>query len=147
MKNACFILIFLFLIYPKKNFSQISASVKEHVQSVYNQIKNEKIQFPEFVIAQSIAETGWMKCKNCCYDFHNLFGFIGPGKKCLKFESDLESIKYYKRWQDARIEKWRAKFPNQDYYHFLKYVKYATGDVYNRHLKQYVTWVNKNLEP
>jgi disulfide oxidoreductase YuzD len=145
MKLYIFCFVILLFVFPKINFSQISPIVKEHVQQIYNLIKKENIQYPEFVIAQSIAETGWMKCKNCCYDFHNLFGFIGPGKKCLKFESDYQSIQYYKKWQDARIEKWRAKYPNQDYYHFLKYVKYATGDVYNKHLKKYVTWVNKNL--
>lgn len=145
MKKSIIVLIVTLLMIPKLNFSQISPTVKERVQKIYDLIKNEKIQYPEFVIAQSIVETGWMKCKNCCYDFHNLFGFIGAGNKCLKFQSDYESIQYYKNWQDARIAKWRAKYPKQDYYHFLKYVKYATGDTYNRQLKQYVTWVNKNL--
>ena len=145
MKQQLISLVILLFFLPKLNFSQISPVVKERVQKIYELIKNENIQYPEFVIAQSIVETGWMKCKNCCYDFHNLFGFIGSSNKCLKFKSDYESIQYYKKWQDARIVKWRTKFPDKDYYHFLKYVKYATGDPYNRSLKQFVTWVNKNL--
>ena len=145
MKQQLISLVILLFFLPKLNFSQISPVVKERVQKIYELIKNENIQYPEFVIAQSIVETGWMKCKNCCYDFHNLFGFIGSGNKCLKFKSDYESIQYYKKWQDAIIVKWRTKFPDKDYYHFLKYVKYATGDPYNRSLKQFVTWVNKNL--
>ena len=96
MKQSIIVLIFALLLMPKLNFSQISPAVKERVQKIYDLIKNEKIQYPEFVIAQSIVETGWMKCKNCCYDFHNLFGFIGAGNKCLKFQSDYESIQYYK---------------------------------------------------
>jgi len=140
-----YFLIFLLCI-SSKSIAQINNVDKEKVQKIYNLIKNENIQYPEFVIAQSIVETGWMKCKNCCYKFHNLFGFIGPGNKCLKFDTDYASIQYYKKWQDNRIDKWRTKYPDQDYYHFLKYVKYATGDIYNRHLKQYVTWVNSNLQ-
>ena len=67
MKQSIIVLIFALLLIPKLNFSQISPAVKERVQNIYELIKNEKIQYPEFVIAQSIVETGWMKCKNCCY--------------------------------------------------------------------------------
>ena len=144
------IILFHFLILTlcisSKVIAQINTVEKENLQKVYNLIKNENIQYPEFVIAQAIVETGWMKCKKCCYRFHNLFGFIGAGNKCLKFDNDYASIKYYKKWQDNRIDKWRSKYPNKDYYHFLKYVKYATGDIYNRDLKQFVSWVNSNLQ-
>ena len=91
-----YFLIFLLCI-SSKTIAQINNVDKEKVQKIYNLIKNENIQYPEFVIAQSIVETGWMKCKNCCYKFHNLFGFIGPGNKCLKFDTDYASIQYYKK--------------------------------------------------
>ena len=61
-------------------------------------------------------------------------------------ESAKKSIEYYKKWQDKRYEKWKKKYPNADYYHFLKYVNYATGDKYNNELKPKVTWVRKNLK-
>ena len=61
MKQSIIVLIFALLLIPKLNFSQISPAVKERVQKIYDLIKNEKIQYPEFVIAQSIVETGWMK--------------------------------------------------------------------------------------
>jgi len=77
--------------------------------------------------------------------YHNLFGFYIKGNKCKKFESDEECIEYYKKWQDKRYDKWRAKYPKADYYHFLKYVKYATGDKYTNELKPKVTWVKKHL--
>lgn len=63
-----------------------------------------------------------------------------------KFESEEECIKYYKDWQEKRYAKWRKKYPKGDYYHFLKYVKYATGDKYTAELKPKVAWVKKNLD-
>jgi len=119
---------------------------KARLQAVYDRIKEEEILHPEIVMAQCIQETGWLTCKNCCLRYHNLFGFYNKPNTCKKFDSEKDCIKYYKKWQDKRYEKWRKKNPNADYYHFLKSVGYATGDKYTREIKPKVAWVKKNLK-
>ena len=119
---------------------------KAKMQVMYDAIKAEGIRHPEFVMAQCMQETGNLNCKQCCLRYHNLFGFYVKDNKCKKFDSDKECIKYYKKWQDKRYEKWQKKYPKEDYYHFLKYVKYATGDKYTKELKPKVAWVKKHLK-
>ncbi len=118
---------------------------KAKMQEMYDRIKAAGIRHPDFVMAQCMQETGNLKCKKCCLRYHNLFGFYVNGNKCKKFDSEDDCIKYYKTWQDKRYDKWRKKYPKADYYHFLKHVKYATGDKYNNELKPKVAWVKKNL--
>lgn len=118
---------------------------KARIQTLYDEIKAAGIRHPDFVIAQSMQETGNLQCKKCCLRYHNLFGFYVKGNKCKKFNSDEECIAYYKSWQDKRYDKWRKKNPKADYYHFLKSVGYATGDKYTKELKPKVAWVKKNL--
>ena len=130
------------------SFTAVSAQQanKQKIQVLYEQIKAAGIRHPDFVIAQCIQETGWLKCKSCCLRYNNLFGFYIKGNKCKKFTSDEECIAYYKTWQDKRYTRWLKKHPKQDYYHFLKSVGYATGDKYTRELKPKVAWVHKNLK-
>lgn len=118
---------------------------KVKMQELYDRIKAAGIRHPEFVIAQSMQETGNLNCKKCCLRYNNLFGFYIKGNKCKKFESEEACIQYYKAWQDKRYDKWRKKYPKADYYHFLKYVRYATGDKYNNEIRPKVNWVKKNL--
>jgi hypothetical protein len=142
MKN---ILLTLFLsLAGLSTFSQKIDKAK--MQEMYDMIKDAGIKHPEFVMAQCMQETGNLSCKNCCLRYHNLFGFYIKNNRCKRFESDKECIKYYKEWQKKRYDKWRKKFPDQDYYHFLKHVKYATGDKYTNELKPKVAWVKKNLK-
>jgi hypothetical protein len=138
------LLAFLLLLSFQQVFSQ--QSNKPKLQAMYNAIKEAGIRHPEFVMAQSIQETGWLNCKNCCLRYHNLFGFYIKGNKCKKFDSDEECIEYYKKWQDKRYDKWRKKYPKGTYYDFLKYSKYATGDKYNNELRPKVAWVIKHLK-
>ncbi len=137
-------LFILLLLFFQHGFSQ--QHDKPKLQAMYDAIKAEGIREPEFVMAQCIQETGWLSCKQCCLRYHNLFGFYIKGNKCKKFESDEECIEYYKKWQDKRYDKWKKKHPKEDYYHFLKYSKYATGDKYTGELKPKVAWVKKNLK-
>ena len=118
---------------------------KARMQAMYDLIKAEGIRHPDFVMAQCMQETGNLGCRNCCLRHHNLFGFYVKGNKCKKFDSDKECLEYYKKWQDKRYEKWQKKYPKEDYYHFLKHVKYATGDKYTNELKPKLAWVRKNL--
>ncbi len=137
-------LLFVSLFLSLLAGSQSTDKVK--MQDMYDAIKAAGILHPDFVMAQCIQETGWLNCKNCCLRHHNLFGFYIKGNKCKKFKSDEDCIAYYKSWQDKRYPKWRKKFPDADYYHFLKYVKYATGDKYNKEIKPKVAWVRKQLQ-
>ena len=137
------LLAFLLLFSSFHGFSQKVDKAK--MQAMYDSIKTAGIRHPEFVIAQCMQETGNLKCKQCCLRYHNLFGFYIKGNKCKKFVSDAACIAYYKTWQDKRYDKWKAKHPKADYYHFLKYVKYATGDKYTNELKPKVAWVKKHL--
>ncbi len=138
-----FLLFTLLLLNFQASFSQ--QSNKPKMQAMYDAIKAAGIRHPDFVMAQCIQETGWLNCKKCCLRYHNLFGFYIKGNKCKKFSSDQECIAYYKTWQDKRYDKWRKKYPQEDYYHFLKHVKYATGEKYTGELKPKVKWVQKNL--
>lgn len=141
MKKLLFAISLLFVL--QEGFSQKIDKAK--MQAMYDAIKAAGIRHPDFVMAQCMQETGNLNCKKCCLRYHNLFGFYINGNKCKKFNSDEECIAYYKTWQDKRYDKWRKKYPKGDYYHFLKHVKYATGDKYNNELKPKVAWVRKNL--
>ncbi len=140
---------FLLALFLLVFFQQVAGSQQKNkpkLQAMYDAIKAAGIRHPDFVMAQCIQETGWLACKKCCLRYHNLFGFYIKGNKCKKFNSDEECIAYYKSWQDKRYDKWRKAHPKADYYHFLKHVKYATGDKYTNELKPKVAWVKKNLK-
>ena len=142
MKRLFFSIFLFFFI--QQVFSQKTDRPK--MQAMYDAIKAAGIQQPDFVMAQCMQETGNLACKKCCLRYHNLFGFYIKGNKCKKFESDSACIAYYKSWQDKRYPKWQKKNPKADYYHFLKSVKYATGDKYSNELKPKVAWVRKHLQ-
>jgi hypothetical protein len=137
------VLPFFFLLFFQQSFSQPVDKLK--MQAMYDAIKAAGIQHPDFVMAQCMQETGNLACKKCCLRYHNLFGFYIKGNKCKKFDSDEECIEYYKKWQDKRYPKWRAKHPKGTYYDFLKHAGYATGDKYTNEIKPKVKWVQKNL--
>lgn len=135
---------FFLLLFFQGSFSQTINKAK--MQAMYDRIKAAGIRHPDFVMAQSMQETGNLACKKCCLRYNNLFGFYKKGNKCMKFSSEDECIQYYKKWQDKRYDKWRKKNPKADYYHFLKSVGYATGDKYTREIKPKVAWVQKHLK-
>jgi len=135
--------VFFLLLFSKPGFPQTIN--KARMQAMYDSIKAARIEHPDFVMAQCMAETGNLNCKKCCLRYHNLFGFYINGNKCKKFSSDAACIAYYKSWQDKRYPAWRAKHPKGTYYDFLKHANYATGDLYNKQLRPSVEWVRKHL--
>ena len=141
MKN---ILLIIAVLFSAQSYSQKIDKAK--MQAMYDAIKAEGILHPDFVMAQCMQETGNLNCKKCCLRYNNLFGFYVKGNKCKKFDSEEECIEYYKKWQEKRYGKWRKQYPKADYYHFLKHVKYATGDKYNNELRPKVAWVRKHLK-
>ena len=141
MKKLLAGFLLLFAVYGTS--AQKNNKVK--LQATYDAIVDAGIEEPEFVMAQSIQETGWLNCKKCCLRYNNIFGFYKKGNKCMQFESEKECIKYYKDWQKKRYPKWKKKHPKGTYYDFLSHIGYAANPTYNKELKVFVTWVKKNL--
>tara|TARA_R110002020_G_scaffold148779_1_gene324811 strand:+ start:4825 stop:5223 length:399 start_codon:yes stop_codon:yes gene_type:complete len=104
--------------------SPIPTITKEDVRK---EIIKNKILFPEIVLAQSILETGWYKCKNCSLRKNNIFGFWYKGAY-IEYSSWQESVSYYARWQSRHYD-------GGDYYEFLKKVGYAEDPEYCNKLK------------
>lgn len=139
-------LLFFFIFFLSSQAAQSQQSNRPKLQAMYDAIKEAGIEQPDIVMGQCIQETGWMGCKKCCLRYNNYFGFMKAGNKCKRFDSKEECIEYYKKWQDKRYPKWRAKHPKGTYYDFLKAIKYAANPKYNAELKIKVAWVRKHLK-
>ncbi len=99
--------------------------------SVHAYILLVGIKNPDIVLRQAILETGWFQSK-MLMDKNNLFGFRST-KKYMRFESWQASIDYYKAWQDEYYTN-----PEEDYYAFLKRIRYART-------KEYI-WTLKHIK-
>ena len=97
-------------------------------ENVYAELEKLGVEHPEIVLKQSILETGWYECEHCSLKHNNIFGFRYK-KKYLEFESWVDGVAYYKKWQDKR-------YKGGDYYKFLKTIGYATSTTYISKLKQ-----------
>ena len=91
-----------------------------------------KVKHPEIVLAQGILETEHFK-SNVCIENNNLFGLRKDFSKYHKFSHWTESILYY-----LNVIQVRYKPPNEDYYQFLKRIKYAQDKRYIHKLKQII---------
>lgn len=141
MKNLLYILILLIL---GGNINGQQSNIKR-LQTIYDSIKSAGIRHPDVVMAQCIQETRWLDCNRCCLRYNNIFGFYNRENKCMQFTSISDCIEFYKKWQDKRYLKWRNKYPHHDYFHFLKEVRFATGDKYTEEVKPILKWVKRNL--
>jgi len=97
-------------------------------ENVYAHLERLGVKHPEIVLKQSILETGWYECDYCSLEHNNIFGFRYK-KKYLEFDTWVESVEYYKKWQEKRYQ-------GGNYYGFLKEVGYATSRTYISKLKQ-----------
>lgn len=97
-------------------------------ENVFAHLERLGVKHPEIVLKQSILETGWYKCDYCSLKHNNIFGFRYK-KKYLQFDTWVEGVEYYKKWQDKRYQ-------GGDYYGFLKDIGYATSRTYISKLKQ-----------
>ena len=88
--------------------------------------ESQNIQFPQVVTAQSVIETGWYKCKSCSLDKNNIFGFYSD--RYLEFDHWIESVAYYKKWQDKYMP--IAICNNDEYLIWLKEFGYFTDENY-----------------
>jgi len=67
-------LLFIALLSCSQAFGQTT-------DEVLKELKAQNVLYPEIVLAQSILETGWFKCKNCSLDNNNLFGLWNSKKQ------------------------------------------------------------------
>jgi len=106
------------------------------LENVYHMIIEHKIHHPKIVFSQVILETGHLKSGGARIH-NNLFGFTTHNGH-MKFETWVESVEYYKKWQEKRyVEK---KY--DDYYDFLTQINYAEDTLYIQKLKS----INKRLD-
>lgn len=103
---------------------------KSFADSVYMYICELQIKHPQIVMTQALIETGNFQAKGIMSK-NNLFGFM-MHRRVMEFGSWRESVEYYKRWQDRKYTK-----PTEDYYKFLRRIKYATSKTYIKKLKQH----------
>lgn len=118
--------------------------VYQYLDSLEYLMDSLQIQEPVYVMAQAIYETGWFQCKNCAWENNNMFGFRGQNNKYMKFKSWRASVFYYANWQKKRYFKFKAKYPNGDYLHFLKWCKYAQSTTYSSKITWTFRWLIKN---
>jgi len=145
-----FIIMFIFVIYYyyksdklKTENKILSLHNKEMKQTKYMSLRNSlelnnnnllmwimilDIKYPQIVLKQSIQECGWDYRSNRALKYNNLFGFQHSNDDVLKFKHWLESVFYYKKWQDKY-------YKGGDYYLFLDNYKYATDSLYTYKLK------------
>lgn len=101
---------------------------KAQLDSILSYLRQVNIYKQEVVLKQAVLESGWMKSK-FFKNTKNLFGFKGA-KGYLKFSSWKESVDYYKNWQ---LKHYRDT--SENYYAFLKRIRYARSKEYIRLLK------------
>ena len=92
------------------------------------------IKYPDIVYAQAILETGNFKSK-ICKRKNNLFG-LRKGKRYVKYNHWVDSVIAYKNKIQNRYKE------GEDYYKFLKRIKYAENPKYIIILKKIVNQEN-----
>ncbi len=110
------------------NITNAQISTKE----VYELLDKYNIQNKDVVMRIAIHETNWFK-SNRAVNHNNLFGFV-VGK--TRFESYDASVLAYKNRVESRLRQ------GENYYVFLKRIKYAKDPNYIRKLKA-VNYINK----
>lgn len=92
-------------------------------------LKYYDVKHPEIVYAQAILETGHFKSR-VCKEYNNLFGLYDSKKgEYYKFNHWSESVVGYLNYIQNRYH------PSNDYYIFLKDIRYAEDSMYVHKLK------------
>lgn len=110
------------------------------VDNVRAYIRLKGIRWPNIVWAQSMVETGYLTCSNCCLQKNNLFGFM-VGGVCMEFPDWQASVDYYARWQIKNMH------AGEDYFAFLKRIGYAEFKDYRTHVAQILLDNNLTYSP
>lgn len=97
-----------------------------NLKNLYKQLLRDSVQFPEIVLKQAVAETGWLK-SSACKKRNNLFG--------LK-----NGVASYVTWQDC-VKAYKAKIQSRykggDYEQFLIKIQYAKDG------REYIKFLHK----
>lgn len=88
-----------------------------------------EIQHPDIVLAQAKLETGNFTAPRF-KKYNALFGFQTSDTNIMKYSTWKESVIAYKSWQMKRLKE------REDYYSFLKRIKYAADTNYIPKLKR-----------
>lgn len=102
------------------------------VGNVYLWLNVYEVKYPLVPLEQSVLETGWYRCTNCSLKYNNIFGFYSD--HYLTFDNWIESIEYYKRWQDKYMPSDVDSI--EKYYKWLDDYGYASAKNYVKTLKQ-----------
>lgn len=125
--------------YPRKEFKQDNSFLKSDVVNdsiLYLALKHYKIKYPKIVLAQAKLETGNYTSKNFKKK-NNLFGLYNSRKKTYhSFTHWTKSIEAYKDMIEYRHK------DGENYYSFLKRIKYASSPTYIKYVKQ----IEKDLQ-
>lgn len=140
-----FLLVLLLIFIQLPTFGQRGRTVR--VNNLYSCLLEYNIQCPKTVLAIAIYETGWMECRNCAYQYNNLFGFRA-NHDYLRFKNMYECIAYLKVWQETYYVPWKVKHPKGTYYDYLIHMRYARSSMSNyvKTLKAIERLVAKNVK-
>ncbi len=129
MKRIRFLLLLITFNLMVTNAGLHAQSDKEEFKDmVFSYICEMEIQHPHIVMQQAIIETGGFRAEKLLSK-NNIFGFKRKGKVII-FNHWKESVDFYKEWQTKRYTN-----PDEDYYSFLRRIRYATNPHYIAHLK------------
>ena len=126
------ICIFIFLGYTNVNSQNYKSYKKYKNTKILNKqeklllhlLSKHKIEEKEIVFSQAILETGHFTSRLCCQN-NNLFGiYDSKNKRYFSFKNWDESIKAYKNSIQYRKRK------NENYYNFLRRIKYSDNKKY-----------------
>lgn len=126
-----YIIILLFSLINLINYANPPSFInKSPKEGLWEALEYYEIHHKEIVYSQAVLETGWFKSKDCIKD-NNLFGLRGKNGY-YKYNHWSESVKAYKN-------KIQNKYKlGEDYYQFLKRIRYAESSNYISILKNIV---------
>ena len=87
-------------------------SYGQTMDEVYDDIMSKDIHHKEYVMAQCMLETGWLKCNYCCLDKNNVFGWSYDGTHSIQFRSWQESVDHMIKWQTRANIKSNESYPD-----------------------------------
>lgn len=124
-----------------------SLSTEKSRESIWQEINNHNILFPDIVMQKAIQET---ECGTTGVGASrdNIFGF--RVKEYINFKDSIGSwkacIRYYKNWQDKKypihLEKYH-KTSKCDYYCFIESIGWKSGKPYSEGEKRYTQVLRK----
>jgi flagellum-specific peptidoglycan hydrolase FlgJ len=112
-------ILFVLLLTNLASYSQISTKEVKELLDKYD------IKHKDKVLKVAILETGWFK-SNKAIKHKNLFGFETGKKRFISYD---ECVLAYKTRVESRMRK------NENFYKFLKRIKYANDNKYIWKLK------------